>query len=57
MYKVSDEVMEAISKIDGKGDPVVAAGTTGSGKSAVEEASAKNPVTQSLLGIREASGK
>lgn len=57
MYKVSDEVMEAISKIDGKGDPVVAAGTTGSGKSTVEEASAKNPVTQSLLGIREASGK
>lgn len=57
MYKVSDEVMEAISKIDRKGDPVVAAGTTGSGKSAVEEASAKNPVTQSLLGIREASGK
>lgn len=57
MYKVSDEVMEAINKIDGKGDPVVAAGTTGSGKSAVEEASAKNPVTQSLLGIREASGK
>lgn len=57
MYKVSDEVMEAISKIDGKGDPVVAAGTTGSGKSAVEEASAKNPVTQSLLRIREASGK
>ena len=52
MYKVSDEVMEAISKIDGKGDPVVAAGTTGSGKSAVEEASAKNPVTQSLLGVR-----
>lgn len=57
MHKVSDEVMEAISKIDGKGDPVVTAGTTGSGKSAVEEASAKNPVTQSLLGIREASGK
>lgn len=57
MYKISDEVMEVISKIDGKGDPVVAAGTTGSGKSAVEEASAKNPVAQSLLGIREASGK
>lgn len=57
MYKVSNEVMEAIGRVEGKGDPIVAAGTTGSGKSAVEEASASHPVTQALLGIREASGK
>ena len=57
MYEVSNEVMEAISRVEGKGEPIVAAGTTGSGKSAVEEASASHPVTQALLGIREASGK
>lgn len=57
MYKVSNEVMEAIGRIEGKGEPIVSAGTTGSGKSAVEEASARNLVTQSLLRIREASGK
>lgn len=57
MYEVSNEVMEAIGRVEGKGDPIVAAGTTGSGKSAVEEASASHPVTQALLGIREASGK
>lgn len=57
MYEVSNEVMAAIGKVEGKGDPIVAAGTTGSGKSAVEEASASHPVTQALLGIREASGK
>lgn len=57
MYEVSSQVMEAIGRVEGKGDPIVAAGTTGSGKSAVEEASASHPVTQALLGIREASGK
>lgn len=57
MYKISEEVMEAIDRIEGKGAPIVAAGTTGSGKSAVEEACASHPVTQALLGIREASGK
>lgn len=57
MYEVSNEVMEAIGRVEGKGDPIVAAGTTGSGKSAVEEASASHPVAQTLLGIREASGK
>lgn len=57
MYEVSNEVMEAIGRVEGKGEPIVAAGTTGSGKSAVEEASASHPVTQALLGIREASGK
>lgn len=57
MYEISNEVMEAISRVEGKGDPIIAAGTTGSGKSAVEEASASHPVTQALLGIREASGK
>ncbi len=57
MYEISNEVMEAISRVEGKGDPIIAAGTTGSGKSAVEEAAASHPVTQALLGIREASGK
>ena len=57
MYKIKDELKVAIGKVEGKGDPVVAAGTTGSGKSAVEEASAKNEVTQALLAVREASGK
>lgn len=57
MYEVSNEVMEAIGRVEGKGEPILAAGTTGSGKSAVEEASASHPVTQALLGIREASGK
>ena len=57
MYEVSGTLMEAIGKIEGKGDPIIAAGTTGSGKSAVEEASASNPITQALLGVREASGK
>lgn len=57
MYEVSNEVMEAVGRIEGKGDPIVAAGTTGSGKSAVEEASASHPVVQALLRIREASGK
>ena len=57
MYGVGNELMEAIGRVEGKGDPIVAAGTTGSGKSAVEEASASHPVTQVLLGIREASGK
>lgn len=57
MYTVSNDLMEAIGKIEGKGDPVVAAGTTGSGKSAVEEASASHTTTQALLGVREASGK
>ena len=57
MYEISNDVMEAIGRVEGKGEPIVAAGTTGSGKSAVEEASASHPVTQSLLGIREASGK
>ena len=57
MYEISNDVMNAIGRVEGKGEPIVAAGTTGSGKSAVEEASASHPVTQSLLGIREASGK
>lgn len=57
MYEISNEVMEAISRVEGKGDPIIAAGTTGSGKSAVEEAAASHPVAQALLGIREASGK
>lgn len=57
MYKISDEVMEGIVRIEGKGDPIVAAGTTGSGKSAVVEACASHPVVQTLLGTREASGK
>lgn len=57
MYEVTNEIMEAIGRVEGKGDPIVAAGTTGSGKSAVEEASASHVVTQTLLGIREASGK
>lgn len=57
MYEVSNEIIEAISRVEGKGEPIVAAGATGSGKSAVEEASASHPTTQSLLAIREASGK
>ena len=57
MLTVNDEFLEAIDKVEGKGDPTVSAGTTGSGKSAVEEACARHPVTQSLLSIREASGK
>lgn len=57
MYEVNEELKAAIGKVEGKGEPVVAAGTTGSGKSAVEEASASHPVTQALLAIREASGK
>ncbi len=57
MFKVNDEILDAISKVEGKGDPIVSAGTTGSGKSAVEEACANHEVTQCLLGIREASGK
>lgn len=57
MYEVNNDIIEAIGKIEGKGEPVVAVGTTGSGKSAVEEASARNPITQALLEKREASGK
>ena len=57
MYEVNEELKAAIGKVEGKGEPVVAAGTTGSGKSAVEEASASHPTTQALLAIREASGK
>lgn len=57
MYKISDKVMGAIGRVEGKGEPIVTAGTTASGKSAVEEASASHPVTQSLLAMREASGK
>lgn len=57
MYEVSQGFLETLSKVVGKGDPTVAVGTTGSGKSAVEEACAKHPVAQSLLAVREASGK
>lgn len=57
MYEISNEVMEAISRVEGKGDPIIAAGTTGSGKSTVEAAAARHEDTEALLRIREASGK
>lgn len=57
MYKINNELLEAIGKIEGKGEPVITAGPTGSGKSASIAASASHPVAQILLGSREASGK
>lgn len=55
--KISEEIMEAIGMVEGKGDPNVIAGTTESGKSTVIEAIAKSEAVQELLSIREASGK
>lgn len=57
MIKAGQDIRDAISKVEGKGDPIVSAGTTGSGKSTVETACARHYATQSLLAIREASGK
>lgn len=57
MNKIDEAVLEAISKISDKGEPIVTTGTTGSGKSALEEACAKNPIPQKYLELREASGK
>ncbi len=57
MYEVNEELKVAIGKVEGKGETTVSTGTTGGGKSAVEEASASHPVTQNLLAVREASGK
>lgn len=57
MFKVNEGILDAIRRVEGKGDPIVSAGTTGSGKSALEVACARHNVTQHFLEIREASGK
>lgn len=57
VVKSIDEIKKALSKVEGKGDPIVAAGTTESGKSTAMGALAKTEVVQELLSIREASGK
>lgn len=51
------EIKSALTMVEGKGDPITAAGTTESGKSTAMDALAGNPEVQALLGIREASGK
>lgn len=55
--RISNELMVAVSVVEGKGDPNVIAGTTESGKSTAMEATAKGETVQDLLSIREASGK
>lgn len=57
MKKVNNEILEAVGKVEGKGEPTVIVGSTGSGKSAILEACAKDSIPQILLGFREASGK
>lgn len=52
-----EEIKKALVMVEGKGDPMVVAGTTESGKSTAMDALAKNEDVQELLSIREASGK
>ena len=54
--KIDHKLLEAIDKINGKGEPLVVVGATGSGKSTALGACAKDPVVQNLLSIREANG-
>lgn len=52
-----EEIMDALVMVEGKGDPMVVAGTTESGKSTAMNALAKNEDVQELLSKREAYGK
>ncbi len=52
-----EALKEALEKVEGKGDPIAAAGTTESGKSTSMDALASHPDVQELMGVREASGK
>lgn len=54
---VQNSIKDAVQAVKGKGSPIVATGTTESGKSTMMAALAKNSGVQELLSIREADGK
>lgn len=57
MVTVNNETKNAITMVEGKGDPIVITGPTEGGKSTANSSQAKSKVTQELLATREASGK
>ena len=57
MLKATEKILDAIKKVEGKGEPIISVGTTGSGKSALDEACAMHEATQHLLSLRVSSGK
>jgi hypothetical protein len=57
VQKNIDGIRTAVLAVQGKGNPLLASGTTESGKTTMMAALAKNSGVQELLSIREANGK
>lgn len=57
MKEMTTQLLEAIQQIQGKGDPVLLIGATGSGKSAFNTECAQHPSVQRALSMRESEGK
>lgn len=57
MKSMSTQLFEAIRQVQGKGDPILLSGATGSGKSALLTECAKTDIVKRLLSMRESEGK
>lgn len=57
MKSMSAQLFEATGQVQGKGDPILLIGATGSGKSAFLTECAKTDIVKCLLSMRESEGK